>query len=176
MAVRRKVSAQNTDCAAEPTGLSNPDEELRFKKEAPRAIKKNVAREWAKGVLIPLVAIAGVSMMWRFSQSDGITFWLASVGFLVLMAIGFAFATVFIKLLITGQLLKQTVGAVKEAVMEEWMRVFLAFLAIGAGICVVLTANQLDYYLPEWVLYCIALILIAGGITFFWTRSKFYKG
>jgi hypothetical protein len=176
MAVRKKACTPNSDCAAEPAGLPLPDKELQFKKESSRAIKTNVAREWAKGVLIPLVAIAGVSMLWRFSESDGIRFWFASVVFLILMAIGFAFATEFIKSLVTGDLLKQTVVVVKEAVMKEWMRVFLAFLAIGAGISIVLTASQLDYYLPGWVLYCLALILIAGGITFFWTRSKFYKG
>ncbi len=60
--------------------------------------------------------------------------------------------------------------------MKEWKRVFLAFLSIGVGISVILTANQLDYYAPEWMCYFVGLILIAGGITFFWTRSKFYKG
>ncbi|HEY1806885.1 MAG TPA: hypothetical protein VGG45_20615 [Terracidiphilus sp.] len=138
--------------------------------------EKYVAREWAKGILIPLIAIAGVSMIWRFSNSVGIRFWLGSAVFLVIMAVGFAYATEFIKLLIGGGLFKQTVSVVKEAAMKEWMKVFSAFLSVGAGVGVILTEDQLDYYAPEWVIYCIGVVLIAGGTTFFWTRSKFYKG
>ena len=63
--------------------------------------------------------------------------------------------------------------------MKEWMRAFLAFLSIGAGISFVLNASELANYLPEWMPHggdCIGIVLIAGGITYFWTRSKFYKG
>jgi hypothetical protein len=176
MAVRKKACAPDTDRVAEWAGLSAPEEESQLKKKAFGAIKKNVAREWAKGVLIPLAAIAGVSLMWPLSHAAGIWFWFGSAVFLVLLAIGFAYAAEFIKLLIAGDLLKQTVGVAKEAVMKEWMRVFLAFFAIGAGVGVILTVDKLDYYAPDWVFYGIGLTLIAGGITFFWTRSKFYRG
>jgi hypothetical protein len=59
--------------------------------------------------------------------------------------------------------------------MKEWMRVFLAFLSIGGGICLILTASDITYYFPIWVPYFTGIVLIAGGITYFWTRSKFYK-
>ena len=176
MADRNKARAQHSDRAANLATLPAPDEELQFKLEALRATKKNVVREWAKGILIPLAAIASISLVWRFSHAVGTWFWLGSVVFLVIMAIGLAYATEFIKLLITGKLLKQTAEVVKEAAMKEWMKVFLAFLATGGGVSVLLTEGQLDYYVPEWVIYCVGLILIAGGITFFWTRSKLYSG
>jgi hypothetical protein len=61
--------------------------------------------------------------------------------------------------------------------MKEWMKVFLAFLSITAGLGLILTAwNQADYYVADWVLYCVGITMFTGGITFFWTRSKFYKG
>lgn len=176
MAVRKKNIAPNADRAAEPADSPIPDEELQFKTEALRAAKINVAKEWAKGVLIPLVAIAGISLGWRFSQAVGVWFWFGSVVFLVLMAIGLTYAAEFFKLLIAGDLLKQTAGVVKETVVQEWMKVFLAFFVLGAGVSVIATVSQLDYFAPDWVFYGIGLILIAGGITFFWTRSRFYKG
>ncbi len=92
------------------------------------------------------------------------------------MAIGLTYAAEFFKLLIAGDLLKQTSGVVKETVVKEWMKVFLAFFVLGAGVSVIATVSQLDYFAPDWVIYGIGLILIAGGITFFWTRSRFYKG
>lgn len=91
------------------------------------------------------------------------------------MAFGMAYATEFIKLLMTGALTKGFVAALKESVMKEWMRVFLAFFSIGAGICFFLTADQITYYLPVWVPLFLGIVLIAGGITYFWTRSKFYR-
>lgn len=61
--------------------------------------------------------------------------------------------------------------------MKEWMKVFFAFLSIAAGIGLVMAAwEQADYYAPEWMLYCVGILLITGGVTFFWTRSRFYKG
>ena len=58
---------------------------------------------------------------------------------------------------------------VKEFTMKDWTKAFLAFLSICSGVCVLLTAWKPSYY---WV----GMILFAGGITFFLTRSKFYKG
>ncbi len=60
--------------------------------------------------------------------------------------------------------------------MKEWLKVFLAFLSIGVGIWFVSPTQQLTYYFPEWAPYVFGIVLIAGGFTFFWTRSKFYKG
>ncbi len=92
------------------------------------------------------------------------------------MSFGMAYAVGFIKLLISGDLPKATAVLMRGFEMKEWMRVFLAFLSIGVGICFVLRAQELTYYLPEWMPYCIGVVLIAGGITYFWTRSKIYKG
>jgi len=60
--------------------------------------------------------------------------------------------------------------------MKEWMRVFLAFLSIGVGIInFVLAAEGIDYYVPAWVLCCVGIVLVAGAVTFFWTRCRFYE-
>ena len=70
-----------------------------------------------------------------------------------------------------------TVALTEEFAMKEWMKVFLAFLSIITGLGLILTAwEQADYYVPAWVLYCVGILVLTGGITFFWTRSKFYKG
>jgi uncharacterized membrane protein len=64
----------------------------------------------------------------------------------------------------------------KDSTMREWMKGFLAFLAIIGGIALVVAAwEQADYYVPGWILYCVGIIALTGGITFFWTRTKLYK-
>lgn len=64
----------------------------------------------------------------------------------------------------------------KDSKMQEWKKGFLAFFAIIGGIALVVTAwEQADYYVPAWILYCVGIVALTGGITFFWTRTKFYK-
>lgn len=173
MAVRKDTLANRTDSAAEWLILSL-DEELR-KRGVETPTTGNLARKWLKGALATLIAIVGVLVVRWGSVAHGLRFWLGSAVGLAVMATGFVYGSEFLKSLLAGELSKETLNALKDTVMKEWMKVFLAFLSIGAGTSVIVTADQLDYYVPEWVLYCIGLILIAGGITFFWTRSKFYK-
>jgi hypothetical protein len=154
----------------------DPDGELRLNRLVKTAVRKRIIKEWAKGLLAFPVAIAGAALGWWVSKSNGFVYWFGTVSGLVIMSIGMAYAVGFIKLLITGDLPKATVVLMKGFEMKEWMRVFLAFLSIGAGICFVLRAEELTYYLAEWMPYCIGIILIAGGITYFWTRSKLYRG
>ncbi len=60
--------------------------------------------------------------------------------------------------------------------MKERRRVFLAFLSMGVGITnLVLAAEGIDFYVPAWILCCVGIVLIAGAVTFFWTRSRFYE-
>ncbi|SRR6266567_3340426 len=170
MAVRRRIDV--------PQALEelDPDEELRLNRLVKAAVRKRITKEWAKGLLAFPVAIAGAVLGWSVSKSNGFVYWFGTVSSLVLMSFGMAYAVGFIKLLISGDLPKATAVLMRGFEMKEWMRVFLAFLSIGVGICFVLRAQELTYYLPEWMPYCIGVVLIAGGITYFWTRSKIYKG
>jgi len=152
------------------------NEDVRLKQLVKTMVRERLAKEWAKGILAFPVAIAGGFLMSWSSKSNGFAYWLGTISGLVIFCIGLAFVVEFLKLLISGDLPKATAVLIKGLGMKEWMRVFLAFLSIGAGMLIFLTANQLDYYAPEWVFYFISLLLIAGGITFFWTRSRFYKG
>jgi hypothetical protein len=187
MAVRKKSVVQPTErhnaTFAELTNSSRyqdekleSDEEHRLNRLAAIAVRGRVTKEWAKGILAFPVVIAGTALGWSVLKSSGFVYWFGTISGLVIMSVGMAYAVEFIKLLISGDLTKATVVLMKGFEMKEWMRVFLAFLSIGAGICFALRAEELTYYIAEWMSYCIGIVLIAGGITYFWTRSKFYKG
>ncbi len=67
--------------------------------------------------------------------------------------------------------------------MKEWMRAFIAFVAVIAGALLVAeNANIADYMqsLPQSIndlaSAILGILLLGGGITYFWTRSRFYKG
>lgn len=182
MAVRKKAGAphaeQNTSTDSKLASLlSRIDEELELKMKVSAAeARKGVLKKWLTGLLAFPVAIAGGFLMWWVSKSDGFAYWFGTISGLVIFCIGLANALEFIKLLISRGLSKATTTLMKGFEMKEWMRVFLAFFSIGVGVCFVLRAEDLAYYLAEWMPYCIGIILIAGGITYFWTRSKLYKG
>lgn len=58
--------------------------------------------------------------------------------------------------------------------MKEWVKVFLAFLAIVTGLyCVAELFIQGMYFF--WFGGIIGVILLAGGATYFWTRTNLYK-
>jgi hypothetical protein len=145
-------------------------------KELAVEIRKRVLKEWLKGLSAFPVGIAGAALGWWVTKSSGFAFWLGTISGLIIVCVSMAYAVDFIKLLIGGNLAKETAVLLKRFEMKEWMRVFLAFLSIGTGICFVLRAEDISYYLPEWIPYCIGIVLITGGITYFWTQSKFYKG
>src|ERR1017187_3656942 len=187
MAVRKRAVVQPTERSnAAPAELRNafcfpdeemePDEELRLRRLVTAAVRESVAKEWVKGFLAIAAVIAGAFLCTWDSKTEGFAYWFIHISGLVVFCVGLALAVEFIKLLIGGALTKATVALVKGLEIKEWMRVFLAFLSIGAGICFALRAEELTYYLPEWMPYCIGIVLIAGGITYFWTRSKFYDG
>jgi hypothetical protein len=67
--------------------------------------------------------------------------------------------------------------------MKEWMRAFIAFVAVIAGALLVAeNANIANYMqsLPQSIndlaSAILGILLLGGGITYFWTRSRFYKG
>lgn len=173
MAVRKTQISSTERQSVVPAELES-DEEIRLNQLVKAMVRERLAKEWAKGILAFPVAIAGGFLMSWSSKSSGFAYWLGTISGLVVFCIGLAYVVEFLKLLISGDLPKATTVLIKGFGMKEWMRVFLAFLSIGAGVLVFLAANQ--YYAPEWVFYFISLLLIAGGITFFWTRSRFYRG
>jgi uncharacterized membrane protein len=63
------------------------------------------------------------------------------------------------------------------------MRAFIAFVAVIAGALLVAeNANIANYMqsLPQSIndlaSAILGILLLGGGITYFWTRSRFYKG
>ena len=141
------------------------------------AVMRELAiKECLKGIFGIPVAIAGGFLMAWSSKWSGFAYWSGTIAGLVIFCIALAYVVVFFKLLIRGDATKVVAAAIKGGAMKEWMKVFLAFASIGTGTCFILRAYELTYYLAEWMPYCIGIILIAGGITYFWTRSKFYKG
>jgi len=58
--------------------------------------------------------------------------------------------------------------------MKEWMKAFIAFTSIIGGVCVIATERR-DFLLDEWMCYSIGTLLIAGGVTYFWTQTKLYN-
>jgi hypothetical protein len=143
--------------------------------EAAAEIGNRVLKEWLKGLLTFPIAITGAALGFSVVRSSGFTYWFGTISGLVIVSFGMAYGVEFIKLLINGNLTRATAVLIKRFEMKEFMRVFLAFFSIGAGICLILTADQSAYYFPVWVPYCLGIVLIAGGITYFWTRSRFYK-
>lgn len=69
--------------------------------------------------------------------------------------------------------LSRVMSAAHELATEEWMKVFLAFLSAGAGICSIAFAVEgADYYVSLWITWPVGLVLLAGSATFFWTRRR----
>jgi len=147
-----------------------------MKRLAAGTVKERVRKELIKGILALPVAVAGVFIIFWGSHSGHDISWIRGIIGFVIFAIGLGGFMEFLESLIVGELAKGVVAMMKEFVMKEWMKVFLGFISILAGICCVMNVRNLDYYFGEWVPYCIGIVLMAGGITFFWTRSKFYKG
>jgi hypothetical protein len=150
--------------------------DLQLHQEVKAMIRKRLAMEWGKGLLAYPVAIAGGVLMWWSSKSSGFSYWSGTISGLVILSVGMGYGGAFIKLLISGDLPKATVVELKDFEMKEWMKVFFAFLSIGGGVCFILTAGDIAFYLPIWVPYFIGIVLIAAGVTYFWTRSKLYRG
>lgn len=65
--------------------------------------------------------------------------------------------------------------------MKEWMKGFLAIVAVIAGTILVaenaeVLAGRYSQDVWDVLRLTVGLVLLGGGATFFWTRSKFYKG
>jgi hypothetical protein len=191
MAVRKRADApqaeQNPATDSKLASLlSRIDEELELKrKESAAGVRKRVLREWLKGLLAFPVAIAGGFLMSWSSKSGGFAYWFGTISGLVMFCVGLAYAVGFIKLLISGDLPKATTVLMKGIEMKEWMKVFLALVSTLGGVTLSIAGFingrhdrwgqfNLDTYDEMTIL--VGIILIAGGITYFWTRSKFYKG
>jgi hypothetical protein len=133
-------------------------------------VSKNVAKEWAKGFLAFLVAIAGAILMWGSSRIAGFAYWFGTISGVVIMAVGMGYSREFFGLLIKGDLPKATSVVMKEYSMKEWVKVFSAFAAIFSGLCLTVYG-----YNKDWIPISIGIVLMAGGVTYFWTRSRFYQ-
>ena len=177
MAVRRRPDGSPTKWPATVAGLAtaHPDEEIPLKKAVKARKRDHVLKEYLKGFLAFPVAITGVYLMWWSSKSDGFSYWFGTISGLVIMAVGMAYAVEFGKQLINGELTKGVGAAIKEIAMKEWMKVFIAFVSIISGVCLVATARR-NLMLDEWMCYCIGIVLMAGGVNYFWIQSRFHKG
>jgi hypothetical protein len=62
----------------------------------------------------------------------------------------------------------------KVFLSKDWVKVFLAFAALMVGALCLFCAH---YFLPlaHFGLYCLSVLLLAGGCTYFWMNSRFYK-
>jgi general stress protein CsbA len=60
--------------------------------------------------------------------------------------------------------------------MPGWMKAFFAFASVIAGSVLIAVNAWKPYYLSEWIGAIAGVVFLAGGVTYFWTRSKFYKG
>lgn len=136
---------------------------------------RRVIGECLKGIVAFPVAVAGVSLMWWSSKSEGFSYWLGTVSGLVIMAVGLAYVGEFIKQLIRGDLTKGAWAVIRRSAMKEWAKVFIASASMISGVCLVATARR-NSFLDEWLCYCVGIVLMAGGITYFWMQSKFYSG
>jgi hypothetical protein len=112
-------------------------------------------------------------MSWG-AKSEGFGYWLGTVSGLVIMAVGIAYAGEFLKQLINGELTKGVWASVKGAATKGWVRVFVASVLAISGVCIILSARR-SSLLDEWICYFLGVVLAAGGVTFFWTQSKFHR-
>jgi uncharacterized membrane protein len=68
--------------------------------------------------------------------------------------------------------------------VKEWMKYFIAFVSALTGIILIIANGRfLGYYLPSsdywengFMRAIIGILLLGGAVTYFWTKSKFYKG
>ncbi|MDE3163165.1 MAG: hypothetical protein KGL64_07885 [Acidobacteriota bacterium] len=134
--------------------------------------------EWVKGIAAFLVAVFGIYVVLMPTHpSEGDSFWVCIVTGSVIFFLGASRFWTFIKLFQAGELTRDTAAVVSKFGSSERTKGFLAFLSIGAGIIFILNAHHwsLRDAIPEWLSYLLGLIFFAAGITFIWTRSRFYK-
>jgi hypothetical protein len=68
--------------------------------------------------------------------------------------------------------------------MKEWTKVFLALVSIFGGLTLCIAGfidsrtrfGQFDLNVYDVMDIFFGIVLTAGGITYFWTQSKLYKG
>ena len=194
MAVRKKAVVQPTEQRNGPSEGStsssgcqdeelDPDEELQLRRLVTAAVRESVTKEWMKGILAFAAVIAGAFLCTWDSKTEDFAYWFIHISGLVVFCVGLALAVEFIKLLIGGDLTKATVALMKGFAMKEWMKVFLAFVSTlgGVTLCIVgfidsrTRFGQFDLNDYDVMGIIFGIVLMAGGITFFWTQSKFYK-
>jgi hypothetical protein len=175
--VRRRpvASSIKQHATVAEVATSHRDREILLKKAVASGEKERVIKEFLKGLLSFLIAIAGVYLMWWISKSGGFSYWVGTISGLIIMAVGMAYAAEFVKKLISGDLTRGAWDAIKVSATKEWMKVFVAFVSMISGLCLMLTARR-NSLLNEWLCCCVGIVLMAGGITYFWTQSKFRKG
>lgn len=137
-------------------------------------IRRRLLWEWVKGTAALILAIAGALILKWGSESSGLQFWAGVVPGLTMLAVGMAYTVEFSKEVINGELIKATIPTVREIKIAEWVKAFLAFFSIGAGISF-LAVPSFSYYFPEGVGWWLGLILISAGVTFLWRKSKLHR-
>jgi uncharacterized membrane protein len=60
--------------------------------------------------------------------------------------------------------------------VTELVKSFLAFASVITGVLLIVFMFKGEfYYVDNWICGILGVALLAGGVTYFWTRSKFYK-
>ncbi len=61
--------------------------------------------------------------------------------------------------------------------VKEFIKSFLAFATVITGVIliVLLFKDENYYYINGWICGILGIVLLAGGVTYFWTGNKFYK-
>jgi uncharacterized membrane protein len=60
--------------------------------------------------------------------------------------------------------------------VKELVKCFIAFASVITGVLLIVFLFQGEaYYVNDWTCGILGVALLAGGVTYFWTRSKFYK-
>ncbi len=170
MAVRKKADV--------PPAI---DDDMETKQQTASIVRESVLKDCLKGLTALFLVIAGGSLVWWCSTLQGVIVWFVGIIGLVIFAVGSSIAEGFIESLIDKNLANALAALIKEGAMKiwmkEWVKAFMGFLSITSGVALIVTAwENANYYVSAWALYCVGILLITSGVTFFWTRSKFYKG
>ncbi|HEV2133388.1 MAG TPA: hypothetical protein VGR47_03925 [Terracidiphilus sp.] len=153
------------------------DEALERQKLVTAMVRESLIKKCYKGMLALCLVLGSVLLgYWFTSHWRGPFMWTGLVLCLIALSIGIANLHTFFESLARGEITSGFAFVMKSFVMQEWMKVFLAFLSIILGMTLIVTAWEgAVYYIPHWVLYGGGILFLSGGFTFFWTRSRFYR-
>jgi hypothetical protein len=184
--VRKRAVAppSNRRAKVKPKASStdNSKEEPPAKGADASAPLKPVVKEVLIGLLAFPLSISGGVLMWWSSRLGGFAYWLGTASGLVGVAFGLAYARLFIESLINGELPRRALAATRGRAVPEGTKVFLASVSFFAGLTLFVAGfvdsrsrwSAFDPGALDVVGISAGIILMAGGITYFWTSSRFY--